>query len=194
MLLLHFECRTWGCVAYGIPLDKGGFELKTGRKNWFLLCLFSGAAAGLLLKLFALDVLHIAGKSMEPTLKDGSYVLVNKLAYGLTVPFAGRFFVQWASPKAGDIVIYLHEDKIVVKRCAAVAGAQLDFLMQPEYSLAANGKRIRLTAEQYAGLSPFLTVPDGYVLALGDNPAESIDSRDYGFVSIKNITGKIIGK
>lgn len=159
-----------------------------------MLCLFSGAAAGLLLKLFAFDVLHVAGKSMEPTLKDGSYVLVNKLAYGLTVPFAGRFFVQWASPKAGDIVIYLHEDKIVVKRCAAVAGAQLDFLMQPEYSLAANGKRIRLTAEQYAGLSPFLTVPDGYVLALGDNPAESIDSRDYGFVSVKNITGKIIGK
>ena len=37
-------------------------------------------------------------------------------------------------------------------------------------------------------------VPEGYVLVLGDNLSDSVDSRDYGFVSVKNITGKIISR
>ncbi|MGP1459366.1 MAG: signal peptidase I [Treponema sp.] len=164
------------------------------RTDNFLFLLIAGAAAGLLIKLFALDVLRISGSSMEPALKNGSFAAVNKLAYGLAVPFNGRFFAQWAAPKAGDAVIYLHNDKIVVKRCIAVSGAPLDFLSEPEYSLTVNGKKIPLTKVQYEGLSPFSEVPEGYALMLGDNLGQSIDSRDYGFVSVKNITGKIIGK
>ena len=164
------------------------------RTDNFLLLLIIGAAAGALIKLFAIDVLRISGNSMEPALKNGSFAAVNKLAYGLAVPFAEHFFMQWAEPKTGDAVIYLHNDKIVVKRCAAISGVPLDFLREPEYSLVVNGKKIPLTKTQYDGLSPFSEVPNGYVLALGDNLEKSIDSRDYGFVSVKNITGKIIGK
>ena len=164
------------------------------RTDNFLLLLIIGAAAGALIKLFAIDVLRISGNSMEPALKDGSFAAVDKLAYGLLVPFAGHFFMQWAEPKAGDAVIFLHNDKIVVKRCVAISGAPLDFLREPEYSLVVNGKKIPLTKTQYDGLSPFSEVPNGYVLALGDNLEKSIDSRDYGFVSVKNIMGKIIGK
>ena len=43
-------------------------------------------------------------------------------------------------------------------------------------------------------MSQYDSVPDGYILALGDNLSESVDSRSYGFVSVKNVTGKIIGK
>ena len=164
------------------------------RKDNFLLLLIIGAAAGLLIKLFAVDILRISGKSMEPSISDGSFAFVNKLAYGIAVPFKGEFLIQWSEPQRGDAVIYLHNDKIVVKRCAAVAGEHLDFLSEQEYSLAVNGNKIPLTESQYEGLKPFSIVPAGYVLALGDNLSQSIDSRDYGFVSVKNITGKIIGK
>lgn len=40
----------------------------------------------------------------------------------------------------------------------------------------------------------FEKIPEGYVFTLGDNQKNSVDSRDYGFVSVKNIMGKIIGK
>ena len=168
--------------------------MTSNRKDNFLLLLIIGALSGLLIKLFALDILRISGKSMEPSIPDDSFAFVNKLAYGIAIPFRGEFLTQWSAPKKGDVIIYLHNDKIVVKRCAAVAGEHLDFLSEQEYSLAINGNKIPLTKSQYEGLKPFSIVPAGYVLALGDNLSQSIDSRDYGFISVKNITGKIIGK
>ena len=64
---------------------------------------------------------------MEPTLKDGSKVAVSKIAYGLLIPFSQNFLIKWSEPKKNDIVIFLHENKIVIKRCVAVAGDKLDF-------------------------------------------------------------------
>lgn len=161
-------------------------------KNRFLYVAAAGIALGIVIKLFCLDVLHVSGVSMEPSLKDGQAVLVNKLAYGLVKPFRGEFFVQWSQPKKGDIVIFLHDDKIVVKRCAATGGAQLDFSDDTEYTLSTGDEKIVLTEGQYRRLAQFSSVPEGYVLVLGDNYQESVDSRSYGFVSVKNIIGKII--
>ena len=38
-----------------------------------------------------------------------------------------------------------------------------------------------------------IRVPEGRILAVGDNYRESIDSRDYGFVSTANILEKLYG-
>lgn len=159
-----------------------------------LIWIIAGIAIGVILKLFVLDFLHISGTSMEPVIHDGSTVLVNKLAYGLVKPGSRDFFIQWSQPKPGDIVIYLHDNKIVIKRCAAVSGTRLDYSGNSEYSLRVGDKKIALTKGQYELLCPSSYVPDGYILALGDNYDNSIDSRSYGFVSVKNIVGRVIGK
>lgn len=153
-----------------------------------------GILAGLFLKLFILDFLHISGSSMYPNLKNGETVVVNKLAYGLVVPFKGRFFLQWQEPKNDQTVIFLHDNKIVVKRVYGQSGTHLDFLKNSQYILKVRDFEVPLTEEQYNNLHSFEQVPKGYVLVLGDNFSESVDSRDYGFVSVKNITGKIIGR
>ncbi|MDE5898134.1 MAG: signal peptidase I [Treponemataceae bacterium] len=160
----------------------------------FLMCLSIGIAAGIVLKLFVLDILRVSGSSMEPAVRDNSVVFVNKLAYGLVKPFHGSFLVQWGGPRVGDIVIFLHDDKFVIKRCAAVSGGRLDFSADSGYSMDVGGETVALTEEQFNRMKSSSVVPDGYILALGDNRAESVDSRNYGFVSVKNITGKIIGK
>ncbi|MCI7545657.1 MAG: signal peptidase I, partial [Treponema porcinum] len=85
-----------------------------------------------------------------------------------------------------------HDDKIVVKRCVAVGGAQLDFSDDTEYTLSVNGKKIVLTESQFRRMAQFTSVPEGYALVLGDNYSESLDSRSYGFVSTENIIGKVI--
>jgi signal peptidase I len=153
-----------------------------------------GAAIGIFIKLFVIDILHIAGTSMEPALHEGSTVFVNKLAYGLVKPGSRRFFIQWAEPEPGDIVIYLHDNKIVVKRCVAVSNTRLDYLKNPEYTLIVRDLKIALSEEQYNRMKSNTMVTDGYILAVGDNYTESIDSRMYGFVSVKNVIGKVIGR
>jgi signal peptidase I len=161
-----------------------------GALTWII----AGILLGVILKLFIFDFLHISGSSMEPAIHDGSTVFINKLAYGIVKPGSAGFFIQWAQPKTGEIVIYLHDNKIVIKRCAAVSGTHLDYSADSEYSLHIGDKKIALTKEQYELIHSSSYVPEGYILALGDNYDHSIDSRSYGFVSVKNIVGKVIGK
>lgn len=164
------------------------------EKPFIFFCVAIGVAAGIILKLFVIDILCISGTSMEPTLENGSKVAVNKLAYGLAKPFRGEFFFQWNKPKLNDIVIYLHDNKIVIKRVVATGGDQLEFSENSRYTVKINQKEISLTPVQFQRMKNFKEIPENFVFTLGDNQKDSIDSRDYGFVSVKNIMGKIIGK
>ncbi len=164
------------------------------EKPFIFLCIAIGIAAGIIFKLFIIDILHISGTSMEPTLKNGSKVAVNKLSYGLVKPFRGEFFFQWNKPKLNDIVIYLHDNKIVIKRVIAVGGDQLEFSENSSYTVRINQKEISLSQAQFQRMKNFEKIPEDFVFTLGDNQKDSIDSRDYGFVSVRNIMGKIIGK
>ncbi len=153
-----------------------------------------GLIIGILLKLFVIDILHVSGTSMVPALKDHSMVVVDKLAYGLVKPTGGRLCVQWAEPKAGDIVIYLYNNKIVVKRCVAVPFTPLEYSTDPVYTLHVGDKNITLTESQYQRMKNSAAVPKGFILAIGDNYDVSVDSRTYGFVSEKNILGRVVCK
>lgn len=161
-----------------------------GKNAVLVICL--GLAAGLLLKLFVVDVLHVSGRSMWPALRDGDTLVVNKLAYGLARPYGERLLVQWREPLAGDVVIYLYDNKIVVKRCVATGGEHLAYSSDTVYTLTVGGTRIPLTDAQYQQLKDIDAVPDGYILAVGDNYEESVDSRTYGFVPVRNVLGKVL--
>lgn len=164
----------------------------TKKNNSLFIYILIGILLGTILKLFVFDILTVSGISMEPTLKDNSVVIVNKLSYGLVIPFRYKFFFTWNKPQANDIVIFLHDNKIVIKRCVATSGQQLDFLHDTEYSLIVGNKKIILTEEQFSKMKQFDKVPEGYILAIGDNYYNSVDSRSYGFISEKNVIGKII--
>ncbi len=95
--------------------------------------------------LFSFPILKfkINQKSMEPTLKEGDNVLVNRLFY---------FFRK---PKIDDIIVlkYPKNNMYLIKRVKKVD----------------NNK----------------------YFVLGDNLKESIDSRDFGWISKKEIIGKV---
>jgi signal peptidase I len=62
--------------------------------------------------------------SMEPTILPGDRIFVNKLAYGLRVPFTHSWMAQWGGPQAGDIVVLdsPKDGTRLVKRVAAGPG------------------------------------------------------------------------
>ncbi len=162
------------------------------KKLIMITCL--GLAAGSLIKVFLFDILHVSGLSMEPAIHNKSTLAVNKLAYGLNCPGYGRLLLKWNTPNVNDIVIYLYNNKIVVKRCVATEGQLLEYSTDPVYNLTVGDKNIPLTAEQYIKMKNCNSVPEGYILAIGDNYSESIDSRNYGFVSTGSVLGKVLWK
>lgn len=170
------------------------------QKKYFLplIIILSGILIGISLKLFVFDFITTSGQSMTPTLKDKEILCIFKGAYGIPNPNHKSFFIQWKTPAKNDIVLFLHDNKIVVKRCVLTGGDSIEILPDKHYisiyRLKVGNKYIPLTQEQKEWLSDFSSVPEGFVFVVGDNTENSIDSRDYGFVAVKNITGKVIGK
>lgn len=129
---------------------------------------------------------------MEETLHDGQIIFVNKLRYGLNIPFAKRRLCTWSQPKAGDIVVYYYENNIVVKRIAGVQKQSLDYSEESSYNLIIEDKMYPLTEIQHHCMRGSFCIPDGTVMAIGDNHSDSIDSRNYGFIPVENILGKVV--
>lgn len=153
-----------------------------------------GISFGLIIKFFILDILIVHGSSMEPTLKDGQIIFVQKLAYGLVKPFSNNLLLSWNSPKEDEIIVFLYKSHLVVKRCVAIENTLLEYSTESEYTLKVKDKKYPLTELQYNLLKNSNFVPEGTVLVIGDNHLNSIDSRTYGFVSRMNILGRITVK
>ncbi len=51
------------------------------------------------------DHYHVPSGSMLPTLQIGDHVLVNKLAYGVRVPFSNLYLKDFNGPLRGDVVV-----------------------------------------------------------------------------------------
>src|SRR2546430_11552891 len=77
--------------------------------------------------------------SMKPTIIEGDRIFVNKLAYDLKVPFTTFHLLEWANPKAGEIVVFdsPKDGTRLVKRVVAVPG---DTVQLDKNTLVVNGK------------------------------------------------------
>lgn len=98
---------------------------------------------------------YVPTASMEPTLESGSYIL------GLRI---------YDSFEVGDIVIFEHESRLLIKRIAAVGGDVVEHACSN------------------------VTVPDGCFYMLGDNLPNSLDSRYWTdpFVSYEDIVAVLL--
>ena len=84
----------------------------------------------------------IPSGSMIPTLLIHDHILVNKLRFGVKIPFSNLFLAQWGHPHRGEIVVFRYPenpDVFFVKRVAAVAG---DTLEVKEGNLVINGQKV----------------------------------------------------
>ena len=78
--------------------------------------------------------------SMRPTIVEGDRIFVNKLAYGLKVPFTTLHLVRWSTPQRGEIVVFFspRDGTRLVKRVIGVPG---DTVQMIDEQLLINGKR-----------------------------------------------------
>jgi signal peptidase I len=142
-------------------------------------------------KAFVLDGAVVDGRSMLPTLGPGNFVLVLRCAYGLRSPSGSGYFIRWASPRRGEVVAAAspRDGLPVVKRVAAAGPV---FLYVAAGRLVGPALDAPLSSEQAARLGRSLELPESTCFLLGDNPPESLDSRDYGPVPIEAVSGRVL--
>ncbi|MGQ9571687.1 MAG: signal peptidase I [Dehalococcoidia bacterium] len=147
----------------------------------------------------------VEGSSMFPSLEDGQYIIVNKLAYAQFdlgifdfLPFfdAGEDSTRhlFGGPGRGDVVVFqspTNPDRDFIKRVIGLPGDEVEIRDGLVYI---NGEPLD---EPYISgtttcLSRWcsLTVPEEHFFVLGDHRNNSSDSRQFGPIPEKNIIGK----
>lgn len=133
-----------------------------------------------LVRTFLIENYRVVGRSMESTLQDDQFLVVNKLVYRLHEPQRGDIIV-FRDPRNGE--------RKLIKRVIGLPGEVLEI---KNGQVFINDRRLQESYIQILGQRSRTPVPipaDQYFV-MGDNRNNSSDSRDWGTLP----EGEIIGK
>nr|WP_223700995.1 signal peptidase I [Sutcliffiella deserti] len=136
----------------------------------------------------------VEGHSMNPTLQEGNYLMVNKIIY------------TFSKPERFDVIVF-HQgngEADYVKRVIGLPGEKVEykkdmlyindtFVLEPFIQ----SDHLRVFGGNFTGdfslseLTGEETVPEGHLFVIGDNRLSSFDSRHFGFIRIEDIVGKV---
>ncbi|MDQ2864610.1 MAG: signal peptidase I [Candidatus Eremiobacteraeota bacterium] len=140
------------------------------------------AILGALIAAFFVRTPQVSGLSMEPRIDSGEHVLINTLAY------------RFGEPHRGDIVAFKHDGdtpETYIKRVIGVPGDRIGIYRGIVYL---NGIRLSEPYVRFADSRTFgtIAIPPRAVYVLGDNRANSEDSRFFGAVPDDHLMGRAL--
>lgn len=158
----------------------------------------------LFIRTFIVQAFKIPSGSMIPTLQIGDHILVNKLSYGIRIPFWNAYMVVYKKPQRGDVVVFVFPEdhsKDFIKRVIGVGGDLVEIrekkvyinnvpVEDPHAHFEENdpeGGRFRIR-DHYGPRR----VPKDHIFVMGDNRDRSYDSRFWGFVNLQAVKGKAL--
>jgi signal peptidase I len=199
-------------AAYLVPLagvldaivwarkQSAAYEPKSCNHLFVYIGVFAMAsAAAPVTRASVFEPLRIPAGGMHPTIQVGDFLFVNKLAYGMRLPFIGSEVVQRRSLQRDDIVaLTIPRDTIVrIERVVALAG---DTVEVRNKKLLINGEAVPdphavfSDPNAHSGKPPDnfspATVPSGKFFVMGDNRDVSYDSRSWGFADTDDVKGQ----
>jgi signal peptidase I len=167
-------------------------EIKKEGKEW-LKAFAIGIIIFAFIRTFFFSNYVVEGESMMPTLQDGNKLVVNKI--GFQMGELNHFDV---------IVFHANQEEDYIKRIIGLPGDTVEYRNDILYLNGEKSEESYLDnyrKETFGGrltgdftlleLTGVDTVPKGHVFVLGDNRLGSRDSREFGFVSIDQVVGKV---
>ncbi len=181
-------------VPHTVEKEEGGSsgrvsdeESRTGDSFWDFVR-FAALAALIVvpIRLFVAQPFIVSGSSMIPSYHDGNYLIIDELSY------------RFEDPKRGDVIVFRfppEPSKFLIKRIAGLPGETIHihndtititnkehpegFVWQ-QGAITASGRKAEQT----------VTLRSDEYFVLGDNRDESADSRLWGNLPRKYITGR----
>jgi len=128
-----------------------------------------------------MPVFQIYGSNMDPALQDGNYVVALKQ----------EVFQR------GDVIVFNYYNKLLVKRVIAIGGDVVDIAADGTVSVNGIVQDESYVTEKSLGNSDIqypYTVPANHLFVMGDNRANSIDSRAsmVGPIGMEQVVGKVV--
>jgi signal peptidase I len=168
--------------------------MRIGAAREFLEAALAAAILALFVRTFLVQAWAVPSPSMEETLLVGDQILVNRFVFGpRSAPGAGAFAPR-RPLRHGDVVVFRHPDdprRDLVKRVVALPGETVEIAAG---RLLVDGRaepsppRARPSSETFGPVR----VPAGTFFALGDNRADSGDSRLFGPVPLEAVRGRAL--
>ena len=144
----------------------------------------------LIIRTWLFQAFKIPSGSMRPTLMEGDKLFVNKYLY------------RFRPPKRGDIVVFKYPEdpkKDFIKRLVAFGNETVEIR---DGKIRVDGKVLEdpgtfgkfyyYNHDPFGGPNEKIKVPKDSFYVLGDNSANSTDSRFWGFVPKANLVGKAV--
>ena len=173
--------------------------LRTQPKEWlhgkwenWIKPLLIAAILAVGIRTFLVGPYKIPTGSMRPILMEGDRIFVDKISY------------RFHEPKRGDIIVFkypLDPKKDFVKRLVGFGGEALEIR---DGQIYINGQKLDQPPSvaqhfyynrpdwAYGKEGQVIQIQEGHFFALGDNSAQSSDSRNWGFVPRKNLIGRAV--
>lgn len=165
-----------------------------GRALEWTAVLLVAALLALGLRTFAFEVFSVPSSSMTPTIQIGDRILVDKA------------FFDYHGLKPGDIVVFRRPPHDTAGVCA---GPEVGDLVKrvvglPGQTISSQGNTILINgkaqAEPYLApgtplgrpIQPPVHIPKDRYFVLGDNRANSCDSRYWGTISGPSVVGRVV--
>jgi signal peptidase I len=140
------------------------------------------AVLSLLIAAFFMRLPQVSGRSMEPLIHSGEYVLINTFAF------------RFGAPRRGEVVAFRHEGdarEVFIKRVIGLTGDRIRIDRGRVYvgGIKLDEPYVQDPDDRSV---PETVVPPASVYVLGDDRANSEDSRAFGSVSDNRLIGRAV--
>ena len=160
---------------------------KDAVREW-VEALLIAAIIAFVIRAFVASPFKIPTSSMRPTLMEGDRIFDTKFTY------------RFRAPKRGEVIVFKFPQipkKAYIKRLVALGGETAEIIDGslfiddgPVTGLESLSQRYYYNRGKFGREGRPISVPEGSFYVLGDNSANSRDSRYWGFVPKKNLIGK----